>query len=444
MSLPTLMVLPEGTSADTRIVTVQNPRTSAPCRYLFCPEKGIYEFTKIAAPKSAPRSFLLTRPSRDAPNGVNERGRVDSRADNGDAADLSKEEEVNDGTDVDFSKGYIAPSADLYVATPMDPLFLVLPALAPAPTSRRAEPLKQLFRSLEDHLDNMISPPTHFSHVVRAPAYRKLFERRMNVVCDTVEGGDEIMYRLSEEKLLKEMLRKAHHMVEGGLPASLEDKFVTKALEVPVTAVKRHESSLSDTLAGEEDMNLSISQHNTSTDTEHLSLSATSSLTSMTTLQTSASTCTSASDTLPTTPNLQHITQLLRLRTALHFLTSNYLPLHLCRSLTGILVSQTTTLVDFTDLDAHLSHLSTVRQEALASRSLADFSRKRSFEDVEGDESRAEKKRKKEEEERKKRAGESRAVRDLRKADVSGMRKLSDFFGGGSGKKTTGGVGAKR
>jgi hypothetical protein len=46
----------------------------------------------------------------------------------------------------------------------------------------------------------------------------------------------------------------------------------------------------------------------------------------------------------------------------------------------------------------------------------------------EDSETRAEKKRKKEEEEKRKKAGESRGVKNLKKVNVSGMKKMSDFF----------------
>ncbi len=45
---------------------------------------------------------------------------------------------------------------------------------------------------------------------------------------------------------------------------------------------------------------------------------------------------------------------------------------------------------------------------------------------------RAEKKRKKEEEDKRKKSGESRGVRDLKKVDTTGMKKLSDSFGKGA------------
>jgi hypothetical protein len=65
--------------------------------------------------------------------------------------------------------------------------------------------------------------------------------------------------------------------------------------------------------------------------------------------------------------------------------------------------------------------------DALASRSLGDFSRKRSLVAEDG-ETRAEKKRKEDEDEKRKKANQSRGVQALKKVNVSGMKKMSDFF----------------
>ena len=56
--------------------------------------------------------------------------------------------------------------------------------------------------------------------------------------------------------------------------------------------------------------------------------------------------------------------------------------------------------------------------------------RKRALDDdEEAAAEREEKKRKKEDDERRRKAGESRGVRDLKKVNVQGMKKMSDFFG---------------
>ena len=70
-----------------------------------------------------------------------------------------------------------------------------------------------------------------------------------------------------------------------------------------------------------------------------------------------------------------------------------------------------------------------MRAEALSTRSLSDFSKKRNLDDDdEAAEERAEKKRKQEEDDKRKKSQESRGVRDLKKVNVSGMKKMSDFF----------------
>ena len=76
----------------------------------------------------------------------------------------------------------------------------------------------------------------------------------------------------------------------------------------------------------------------------------------------------------------------------------------------------------FAPLEAHLSSIAALKSEALSLRSLSDnISRKRA---VELDE---EKKRKKEEEAIKKK-NEGRGVKQLKKVDTSGMKKMSSFF----------------
>jgi hypothetical protein len=54
-----LFILPKNATPEARIITLQNPRYSKPTRYLVCPSAGFFEFTKIAAPKSTPRSWLI-------------------------------------------------------------------------------------------------------------------------------------------------------------------------------------------------------------------------------------------------------------------------------------------------------------------------------------------------------------------------------------------------
>lgn len=429
MEHPKLFVLPKDTSPATRIVTLSNPRTSAPSRYLFCPEKGFYQFTKIAAPRATPRSWLLARTSSAvAPLKT---GTVPSAVDDESVAEsIGSEECGKDGvfSKADRSTGYMTMSSDLFVATPMDPLFLLLPALMPASTAKKP---KQLFLSSDDYFERLAETSKHFGEIIQTVHCHKLLESRMAAVCDKVEAGDEAMFRLKESKLVNELIRKAEGVLEFGLPASLEEKFVKRALEAPVTALDCDPNFSADIdasdAAGSKESIYGV-QTPPSTCTNSIpSLSAASS-TASSLPQSTAATTPSLSTPQPASAP-EPIIRLLRLRTVLSYLIANYLPPHI-RSTLNLLLSGPLSPIDFKPLEKHLSELSALRQEALASRSLSDFSRKRSLEDDDAADARAEKKRKSEEEEKRKKAGESRGVRDLKKADTTGMKRLSDFFGG--------------
>jgi hypothetical protein len=336
--------------------------------------------------------------------------------------DVGKESS-EEAQNMEASKGYVMRSANLLIATPIDPLFLVLPALAPVSNSKASEPPKKMFLSSEDYLERIVASSTQLSSFVRIESIRQLLERRMAAVSDTVEAGDETMYRMNEEKLLEELLRKAKRMVDKGLPPSIEEKLVRKALEAPMLGIKRDESSMHE-LANEENAA-------ETSDTQTTVSSVQTPVTSFSEASTAATSFSEESKIVPkavpcppiTAP--EGIAELLRLRTALFMICSKYLMPHLSETIKRLVVSQSST-VDFAPLDSHLAHLAKLRQDALAARSLGDYSRKRALD--EDSESRAEKKRKEDEEEKKKKAGESRGVKALKKVNVSGMKKMSDFF----------------
>jgi hypothetical protein len=402
---PQLFVLPDNVSKDARIVSLENPRSSSKSRYFVCPERGFYEFTKVAAPRTTPRSWLLSSDDlRTVDNGDN--GGEDSK-------------------DKFSSSGYVMRNASLFVATPMDPLFFVLPALAPVSASKGSEPSKKLFLSREDYLEKVTDASPDLKTLLREEALRTKIEKRMASICDMVNAGDETMYRLSEEKMLKELLKKAKRMSEKGLPASMEEKFIRKALEVPMMSVKREENSLNEDETPAETPDTQSTT--TSTDTAASSFSEAS--TAATSFSGDAQDATPQVKT-PSIPPIkapEGVLDLLRLRTALFFICSNYIPPHLTEIIKKSIASPNST-VDFAPLEAHLAHLADLRQKALAARQLGGFSQKRSLEEDEDGESRAEKKRKVEEEEKRKKAGESRGVKNLKKVNVSGMKKMSDFF----------------
>lgn len=378
---PKLFILPKDTSSDARIVTLDNPATSTPSRYYFCPSKGFHEFTRIAAPKKACRSWLLTSQD-DTPT-----------TDDGSAAQETEGE-------AGLGSGYVTKDATLFLATRIDLLFLILPALAP----ESAKDTKQHFLALDDYTDALSTTSPHWRTLLtQHPTLRTTLEKKMRTVCDTVDAGSEIMYRISHTKLLAVLVKKAERMVRNGLPPSMEEKFVKSALEVPVMSIRREDSSLS-----------AVSASTPTADAE----------TQPTNPATPSPASAEPQTQTPTPPEIPH---LLRLRTTLSYLTSSYLPPTLHAPITTLISTSTTP--NFAPLTTHLSAIGALKAEAAALRSISDnVSRKRQFAcDEEQLAEREEKRRKKEDEElRKKREG--RGVRALKKVDTSGMKKMSAFF----------------
>ncbi|EFQ91323.1 hypothetical protein CFE70_010113 [Pyrenophora teres f. teres 0-1] len=377
---PKLFVLPKDASKDARIVTLDNPANTTPSRYFFCPEKGFYEFTRIAAPKKDCRSWLIT----------------------GELSESQDEETTEEKEDTArIGNGYLNKTADLFIATPIDTLFLILPALAP----KSAKDTKQHFLALEDYLDMLSSSSPHWKALLsQYPILKSLVERRMRVLCDTVDAGEETMFRISLEKLSAVLLKKAERMVAKGLPPSMEDKLVKTALEIPVMSIKREESSVSTT--------------------EQTCTEATTTTTTTTTTETTSTEQTTTEPPQPlTTPPTIH--PLLRLRTSLTYLLSTYIPASLRPTLHPLTLSNPL----FAPLTTHLAAIAALKSEALALRSISDnISRKRAIEeDDDKVAEREEKKRKKEEEEKRKKS-EGRGVKQLKKVDTSGMKKMSAFF----------------
>lgn len=411
---PKLFVLPKDTSPTARIATLAHPRTSEPTRYFICPDKGFYEFTKIAAPKSQPRSWLLAPNEECAEEGSQTTG-------SGKKTAAAKDE----GNEYTPSEGYIASSADLFLATPIDPLFLLLPALAGTSSKAREEP-KRLFLEADDYLDVLSAASPHLKSLLGQDSLRSKFTDRLDAVCDTVDAGDETMYRLSEPKLIAILAEKCAAVVEKGLPASMEDLLVAKALAAPLLSVARGEDCPDEELDGDS----SATPKTDSAESQTPSLATDSSATPVS--EASTALTTPSPDVKPPIVAPEGVPHLLRLRTAFQYLCSSYIPASLSSSLATKLnapgTDEVASFPDFTPLDSHLAHLAKLRADALASRSMNDFSRKRGFEDEEAGETRAEKKRRKDEEEKLAKKNESRGVRDLKKVNVSGMKKMSDFF----------------
>lgn len=410
---PQLFILPEGISNEARIITLQNPRSLEESRYLVCPEREFYEFKAFTEPKTTPRSWLLSE------------GEI-----------LVKDGTVDEGVKKSTEPtGYVTRNATLFIATPIDSLFLILPALAPLPPSKNTEAPKKLFLPGDDYLEKLGSISPQLNSFLRAEPIRAALEKRIATVCDRVESGEETMYRLNEEKLLDEMLKKAKKIISSGLPASMEEKLVRKALDVPILGITREQSLLN---GDEEDTDLTQpgsktpaadtpdTQTTSSTDTAVSSFSEASSAATLFAEDSMAPPPTQKLKALPIINAPDGVADLLRLRTAFFFICSNYVAPHLSETLKKMLSSSRST-VDFSPLDSHLAYLAKMRQAA-SMRSIADFSRKRSMIEDEDSETRAEKKTKKEEEEKRRKAGESQGVKKLKKVNVTGMKKMSDFF----------------
>lgn len=418
---PKLFILPKTATSSARILTLHHPRYNKPTRYLVCPSAGFFEFTTVSPPKSAPRSWLI-QPTTSTTTTTND------------------EDSNNNNTTQTIQ------SPALHLATPYDPLFLLLPALfssssssssPTSPTTQPQEKQKRMFLSLEDHLDALPDPARHLADILHAyPSAREAVEARLRAVCDVVQAGDESMYRVSEIKVVREVLGKARRMVqegEGSLPGSMEERFVRRELEAPVVGVRVCRSVSGGAGAGG-DGSGSGSVTPVGGEESQGSVASTETVGSLADSQvsTASTAATSVTDgegigggeVASAMTASEEVVKLQRLRVAFNFICSSYIAPAIASVLKGQLAKETD-LVDFKQLDEYLAQVAKLRQEAAAART-TDFSRKR-MADEEADE-RAEKRRKMEAEEKAKKASMSRGVKNLMKVNTSGMKKMSDFF----------------
>ncbi|KAK1819592.1 hypothetical protein LTR12_006042 [Friedmanniomyces endolithicus] len=379
---PKLFILPDDASPESRILTLPHPAGSRPTRYFLDPARGFYEFTRVSAPKKTCRSVLLV-------SGV-ERGEVDEsgirREQNGEESEEKREAEREDN-----DEGYILQSPDLFIATPLDSLFVLLPALWPTGNLDHQEGWSTFHDKLFSNNDEDIRYK-HLRSVFHSAsgvgkALEQQMEARMASICDTIEMGDETSYKLNFKKLAGVVYEKAERMVAAGLPASMEEHFIKRALDAPEQSVRNEESSV-------------LRTADESPDPEQ---------------------------TVAVGPNgarfkISHLAHLLRLRTALRYLYYTLLPASLTRCLQRHFDSG---FINFMPLTVYPAEVAELKAEAHALRSISDnISRKRGILDDEEALGRAEVKKRKKEEEEVKRKGMSAGVKRLGKVD-----KMSDFFG---------------
>jgi hypothetical protein len=120
----------------------------------------------------------------------------------------------------------------------------------------------------------------------------------------------------------------------------------------------------------------------------------------------------------------EEVLKLQRLRVAFNFIVSAYVFPAFGATLKAHFAKHRS--ADFKPLEQYMAELAKLKAEVMATRAATENTRKRGLE--EEDDERAEKRRRKEEEEQKKKAGVSKGVRDLKKVNTSGMKKLSEFF----------------
>ncbi|KAL9084136.1 MAG: hypothetical protein Q9159_005388 [Coniocarpon cinnabarinum] len=379
------IILPKRCSPDTRIVSLANPSTGKLSRYLYCAQTGFYELTRVPGRGPIFQSSLLVPQSED------------QSPDQGDCSDSK--------TSPDIDNGHIMEDAQLLIATPMDPRLLLMPLFQPGIYNERGRP--HMARLREDLLDDLATSSKHMGILVRYPSVQKLFFDKLEDVCEPVDALGQTAYRPDSLSMLGLLVSKAETTVDHAWPKSLET-YVQKRLEVPaaVALIKDKHSGTSQVQSSESalvpDANGSAS-------------------------------VTSKLDDDPESQSLfkpnETVVKQMRLRVALDFILSSYVHPKLKQYFEKIIESPNSQMVDLSEVDAFLERIEQLKAEAQALRSISDnVSRKRSAEDNdEAQEARNEKRRKKDEEE-KKRKQESRATKDLKKVDTSGMKKMSSFF----------------
>ncbi|KAI1628702.1 ribonuclease H2, subunit B [Exophiala viscosa] len=393
----THFIIPRDTSGRARFVLLKHPRDSSIRRFLFSPEKGLYEFTKLSTTSTDPRSLFFDGSEQEK--------------------DITGSAVATEQPNETFGPGYISRSAEIFVATAFDVAFLLIPLVLPV----KAQSGRMLFQPLDDIFEQHVENDKHLRYILENG--RDVVETAMSRFCDTMEAGDEQMYRPNEDQTLRMLLQKVDSAIEKGLPPSMEEKFVARALEAPVLSVKREDTIISTTrsesLAQEENDAASDSFDSQSTSAS----SAPSAVFSEVSVASSVSTVVSISETVS-----KELIDLRKQSMILDFILASYLPTSIADRLKARLSAKDSP-INLAPLEEHMKSLAALRAEAMASRSIGDFSRKRGLDDEETADFRAEKKRKQEEEDRKKKLSESRGVRDLKKVNVSGMKKMSDFFG---------------
>lgn len=264
---------------------------------------------------------------------------------------------------------YVLQDAVIHIATPFDPLFFLSSLLLRSQIDvERDRPVAP--RTMETLLNDVAKSSDHMQYLLRFPSVRETFTSRLREMSELAPVMGDEAFRPDPLLFLDLLHEKALRLTKTAWPASME-RSVQRQLEAPAA-----ESTVME-------------------------------------------------DSNPPTAS-PALAEKLRLRVALQFILASYVPQRLRDHLEKMLASGQ--IIDFTDLDAHLNRVKQLHSEIQAFRSLSNnVSRKRKDIEAEMDGDGSDAKRAKGAKDEPK-AVESRATKELKKVNTSGMRKMSSFF----------------
>lgn len=311
--------------------------------------------------------------------------------------------------------GIFATKQTLRLVTPIDLIYLLLPALCPKPkrTAEDGDRPKTLFLPFDDLVTKWEEIDGSQAALLQNSLYvQESLKNALDRVCDAVDVGGDKAYRFSLTKFSTIVLDKATKLVDAGLPPTLEER-AAKLVEKLANGSAEVESRCTDSPAS------------TNTPGE-LSVSTSDSQESMVSAVFSEP-GNAVNSQANTTAIEDTVEKLGRLRIALGFILANYVPAHISEMIITEIDRGKGGVGSFEPLRAFVEGKREYEKRMAAAVNTANFSRKRGAGDDERAEERAEKKRKQEEEDKKKKEA-SVGVKALAKVNTAGMKKMTSFF----------------
>ncbi|KAI5805545.1 ribonuclease H2, subunit B [Peziza echinospora] len=404
---------PSSANSQSTILTLPHPSTGIPTRFLHHPSRGIFEIKKIASPSTIPQSWLVTplavdpKEEEDSPSSEPQFQSKESTQ----PTSLSPLKITNNkpppsstSTSTTWVKtGQTISDPTLYICTPLDPLFLLLPPLLP---QNRFLLLEDITESLSEA--NPLSK--HWTQILSSQITSDLISSRIKSISDTADAAGSPSYRINKTKVLRILAGKCEKMAKAGVfPRSMEEEFVKKALAKPVVefrGVPAAEKAEEKEEEGEEKLKEGEKKKE---DERKENIDP-------------AATAPPPAETSPTLNIPPEMARLLKLRLSAQIL-SGYLTPALSRELSAHLES----VHDFKPLDEYILELNKLKQDITLARA-GDYSMKRSAEDEDESHDRRKKRRMEEEEEKKRKKNTSGGIKALAKVNTKGMAKMTSFF----------------